>query len=388
VARRDVFAPRHARRVALFVPHFSEYAARLSLAMAREAEVLFMVDARNFADECDATLRERVGARTQLLTFNSVGRRARAGALARALAALVAFRPCAILVQEQIDSLTAWVCRLSRRAWPIVLTVHDPRPHSGMDTEYVHDNTRNRRAIRVYASGFHVHGEFCRGQLAGELPGSRAILATAHGVILVPRPEQTRTPEPGRILMFGRMEAYKGLSVLLDAADMLANRGRDFRLVIAGKGSETWRLRARLAANPRVEWIDAYLTPDAAIAEFQRASIVTAPYVNATQSGVVAAAFGNGRPVIATRSGGLPDAVRAGVNGLLVTPNDPTALADAIEAMLANPELLASTTRGAVIAASSDFDWKPIAQGVLGFMGTVRESAGAKRCGPRFGRLT
>jgi glycosyltransferase involved in cell wall biosynthesis len=156
--------------------------------------------------------------------------------------------------------------------------------------------------------------------------------------------------------------------------------------VIAGKGSETLRLRARIARNPRIEWIDAYLTPDQAITQFQRASIVAAPYVNATQSGVVAAAFGNGRPVVATRSGGLPDAVREGINGLLAQPNDAPSLADALEAMLDNPELLAATTRGARDSASSDFGWTPIAGALLAFMQSVSDGAKSKRGALAVGR--
>jgi glycosyltransferase involved in cell wall biosynthesis len=363
----------------MFVPHFSEYASRLSLAMATAAEMLFVVDARNFTDECDAALRGAVRARTKLVTFDSVGRPARVRALASTLAAVAAFRPETILVQEQIDSLTAWICRLAHRLAPIVLTIHDPLPHTGLDAAYARENARNRRDIRASASGFHVHGDFCREQLAAELRDARPMTTTAHGIILVPRAAQIRAPDPGRILMFGRMEAYKGLSVLLDAADLLSDRGRSFCLVIAGKGSEIIRLRARIAASHQIELIDAYLSPDEAITQFQRASFVTTPYVEATQSGVVAAAFANGRPVVATNSGGLPDAVHAGVNGLLVPPNDAIALADAIDAMLSDSALLASTTAGARSSAVSDFDWAPISAVLLEFMRSIRAGGNPER---------
>jgi glycosyltransferase involved in cell wall biosynthesis len=46
-----------------------------------------------------------------------------------------------------------------------------------------------------------------------------------------------------------------------------------------------------------------------------------------------------GKPVVATRAGGIPETVQDGVTGLLVPPRDPAALAQAIGYLLRHPEL-------------------------------------------------
>jgi len=45
-----------------------------------------------------------------------------------------------------------------------------------------------------------------------------------------------------------------------------------------------------------------------------------------------------GKPVVATRAGGIPEAVQEGITGLLVPPRDPRALADAVRYLLCHPE--------------------------------------------------
>src|SRR2546430_15882266 len=71
--------------------------------------------------------------------------------------------------------------------------------------------------------------------------------------------------------------------------------------------------------------------PDAEIATyFAAADVVLAPYRIEAQSGVALTAFHFARPVIATRVGGLPEIVD-GNNGMLIPPEDPAALALAVD---------------------------------------------------------
>ena len=101
------------------------------------------------------------------MTFESVGRSARIRSLLVVMSRIVLFRPDVVHVQEQIDSLTAWVSRLAGGLFPVLLTVHDPRPHTGNDTDYVIENAENRRIIRAAAHAFHVHGASCRDRTRG-----------------------------------------------------------------------------------------------------------------------------------------------------------------------------------------------------------------------------
>ena len=76
-----------------------------------------------------------------------------------------------------------------------------------------------------------------------------------------------------------------------------------------------------------------------AAALFQESSVVVLPYVEATQSGVVPVAYTFAKPVVATGTGALAEAVEHGVTGILVPPRDPQALADAIVRLLRDKSL-------------------------------------------------
>lgn len=238
------------------------------------------------------------------------------------------------------------------------MTVHDPLPHSGSDSLVARGFARGLDRIRTVASAYHVHGAYCEAALRNRLATAKPILSTAHGIILVPSPVD-RAPAESRCLFFGRMEAYKGLDVLLDAIDLLPEE-HGLTFVLAGRGPELERLRPRLAAYPAIELIDKYLPPVEAVRQFQRARFVVVPYRDATQSGVISAAIGSGKPVIASRVGGLADAVDENRSGLLVPPGDPAALAAAITATM-DDDLRRRLGAGAQAAAAGRFAWEAIA---------------------------
>ena len=355
-------------RIVLFAPHYAEYSMRLARALSQRHEVLLFVERHNRAQECGDRFDGWREGGLRVVEFDSFGRSARIRSCLTILGHLLRFRPTFINVQEEEGIFTSVVTAILRRFAPIVLTAHDPTPHTGADADYAAANVAHQRATRARASAFHVHGDHCRAALTGAVGDTRPILSTQHAVVLEPEPAERRSPAPGRLLMFGRMEAYKGLEILLDAADRLRGRGVAFTLVLAGRGSEIDRLRGRWVGRPDVEVMDHFLTVDQAIEQFQRASLVVLPYLNATQSGVVAAAFANGRPVVAARVGGLADSVRDGDNGLLVAPGDPGGVADAIESVLGDAGLLSRLNEGAARAAATDFAWSRVADALVGFV--------------------
>src|SRR5262249_38673083 len=71
------------------------------------------------------------------------------------------------------------------------------------------------------------------------------------------------------------------------------------------------------------------------------------PSLNEALSNVLLASMAAGVPVVATRVGGTPEAIRDGVNGLLVPPGDAKALADAVCQVLDDPELAERLGRAA-----------------------------------------
>ena len=133
-------------------------------------------------------------------------------------------------------------------------------------------------------------------------------------------------------LFFGFIRRYKGLHVLLDAFRDVLRRVPDARLVVAGEFyADEDALRAQAAPLGDAVRFDADYIPDDRVPLYVcAASAVVQPYVSATQSGVAQIAFHYGRPVITTDVGGLAEIVPDGEAGLVVPPESPDALADAL----------------------------------------------------------
>jgi glycosyltransferase involved in cell wall biosynthesis len=139
-----------------------------------------------------------------------------------------------------------------------------------------------------------------------------------------------------RLLCFGAVRPYKGVEDAV-AAMSLVDGSLSVRLVVAGRfWNGTARLAAlveRLGVGERVELRDGYVPDHEVGLLFEWCDAAILPYRSATQSGVVQLAFAHGRPVIATAVGGLPAAVRDGVDGILCPPGNAGSLARAIEHM-------------------------------------------------------
>jgi glycosyltransferase involved in cell wall biosynthesis len=143
--------------------------------------------------------------------------------------------------------------------------------------------------------------------------------------------ERARQGDPElSLLAFGAVRPYKGFDIAIRALAAVDRRLR-VRLTIAGAfwdgGAELRRLVTELGLQHRVELRDGFVSNHEAALLFSVADAAILPYRSATQSGVVQLAFAYGVPVVATRVGGLPEAVRDGVDGLLCPPEDPDALA-------------------------------------------------------------
>jgi glycosyltransferase involved in cell wall biosynthesis len=154
---------------------------------------------------------------------------------------------------------------------------------------------------------------------------------------------------PYRLLFVGIVRPYKGLDVGLDALRDLRARGIDATLTVAGEFWEPvsrWREEiVRLGLTEAVDIRPGYV-PDALMQElFDTHHLAIAPYRSATQSAIVPVAYAAGRPVVATRVGGLAECVVDGETGVLAPPADPHGFASAIERALRSLEALAAGAR-------------------------------------------
>jgi glycosyltransferase involved in cell wall biosynthesis len=123
----------------------------------------------------------------------------------------------------------------------------------------------------------------------------------------------------------------KGQDVLLRALARLPERaGRPLRVWLAGDGPDEAALRRlaeRLGVGPRLRWLG---RRDDVFALMARARAVVLPSRTEGHPLALLEALALGRPVLAAAVGGVPEVVADGRTGLLVAPEDPSALARAL----------------------------------------------------------
>jgi glycosyltransferase involved in cell wall biosynthesis len=136
-------------------------------------------------------------------------------------------------------------------------------------------------------------------------------------------PERVEPPqEPPHVLYAGRLSEEKGVLELLQATAGLP-------LVVVGDGP----------LRDRVPDAIGFVAPSEVGGYLRRAAVVACPSRREGYGVVARQALAHGRPVVASRVGGLAEAVRDGETGLLVPPRDPAALRAALERLLGDPEL-------------------------------------------------
>ena len=186
-------------------------------------------------------------------------------------------------------------------------------------------------------------------------------------------------PLPGEYIAFlGRLDIYmKGLDVLLEAVHKLSDISVEVK--IAGSGptknkERIERLLEKYHLNERVELLGRI--PDDLKKEFLRNAVFLVMPSRFEGWGIAAIeAAACGKAVIGTNIPGLKDAIINGKTGLLVEPNDPGALAEAMKNLLHDEELRASLGRNGRKWAQN-FTWDKIAEKQEAFYTTVISDAG------------
>jgi D-inositol-3-phosphate glycosyltransferase len=173
------------------------------------------------------------------------------------------------------------------------------------------------------------------------------------------------------ILFFGRIRPYKGLELLLAAFHELIARDENFRLIVAGeskKGSEEYldQVTRLIGAFPpgqilsRIQFI-----PDEDMEIYLKAAdVMVLPYKEIFQSGVLFLGYTYGLPVVATDVGSFREEIVEGQTGFLCKPDDPLALAQAIDTYFASDLYKNLTTRRGDIRDYADrhHSWSAVAE--------------------------
>jgi glycosyltransferase involved in cell wall biosynthesis len=148
-------------------------------------------------------------------------------------------------------------------------------------------------------------------------------------------------PVPFELISVGRLAAVKGYPLLIDAVARLVDQGKDVRLTLVGDGPERSYLEEqsrRLGITSRI--IFAGWKNQAALQKLYRNSDLC--LLSSFAEGVpvvLMEAMAAGVPCVAPRITGIPELIRHGIDGILVTPSDAEELAAAIAGLMDQPEL-------------------------------------------------
>ncbi len=178
------------------------------------------------------------------------------------------------------------------------------------------------------------------------------------------RGEDSERALPPLVLAVGRLREKKGFDTLIEACRRLASRGLDFRCEIVGYGEETARLEQQIrreGLSGRVR-LTGKLPRDGVIERYRRATVFVQPSrigLDGDRDGipnVLLEAMAMELPVVSTRVSGIPEVVQHEQTGLLVDPDRPADLADAIARLFADAPLRARLGRAGRLTVQAHFD--------------------------------
>lgn len=158
---------------------------------------------------------------------------------------------------------------------------------------------------------------------------------------------ERKAPESGmplRLLFLGRIMAYKGLPLFLDAVDRLRAEGVAVTVGVFGEGQ--LGADARRLAAMEAEVVNRWLSEEEIGAVLPQYDALVASHLEASQSGVVAAALGARLPCVVTPVGGLTEQVEDGATGVVAGAVTADALAAAVLRLFFTPGLYQTICRG------------------------------------------
>ncbi|MGZ8605212.1 MAG: glycosyltransferase family 4 protein [Actinomycetota bacterium] len=268
------------------------------------------------------------------------------------------FEPDVVHVHEPLTPSTSMLATFAATA-PVVATFHAFAERSRLMelTAPVLRTVHRRIAASVAVS--EAAAEF----LARAVPGDVEIVPNGVAVdrFARPGPPAAGLPEGRLVLWTHRLDRQKGFPVAVRAFARLAAELDDVHLVVAGDGRDRDAV-GLLSERDRARVVMLGAVPNDDLPPYHAAAdAFVAPATDMESFGIVLVeAMAAGVPLVASDIPGYREVVRDGVDGLLVPPNDPNALAAALKRVLLEPDLAASLSR-AGRARALEFSWDAVA---------------------------
>ena len=225
------------------------------------------------------------------------------------------------------------------------IAVHDPIFHSGQKSVFYYSLLRkivfsrcknfflfSESLVKPFIQKYKIPSEFVHLTSLGVY--DQLNLYASNDLI------KTEKDDNLKILFFGRIQPYKGVSYLLKAYKKIVEKGLNNKveLSILGKGHIESDIIDFL--TPGLHINNSFISTNDLVHALQQADIIICPYTDATQSGVIMTSFALLKPVIATNVGGLGEMIEDGKTGILIKPCDVDAIYDSIMDFYKNRDLL------------------------------------------------
>jgi glycosyltransferase involved in cell wall biosynthesis len=259
---------------------------------------------------------------------------------------------------------------------PTVLTAHDVIPREPRPGQ-LGALSKTYNAVDAVV----VHSEHGKGVLADTLNvNAEKIHVIPHGVFDYltrvkspkPLPAEFAATEKPVVLQFGLMRPYKGIDVMLEA---FTAADPDAELWIVGMPrmeiDSLQQLAKDLGIDDRVRWLPRFVNDDEIAAFFNRADVVSLPYRQIDQSGVLFTALAFGKPLLLTEVGGFTEVAEKYGAALAVPPGDLTELARGLTKILSDEALRSKLTVASASLAEGEFAWSSIAERTLALYDTL-----------------
>ena len=353
-------------KILLVSLYFVEYAVELANALGEKNEVHLVLSKHRVYETIGKQLDERI---TNNVSYSLLSKRSlRPSSILMTLYSifkiLMTFRCDVIHLQECGNPINLLFVLFGFK--PVVATVHDVNVHPGKESSSKKSwQLWALNKIRRYGySKIIVHGEKLKKQfIAHYNRPDKDIFVVPHGCLFSFLSEQDKgiAEEPYTVLIFGRIEEYKGLKYLIEAEHLVSEVFPDFKVIVAGRGDDLETYKSILLSNPHFEVHDRFIPNNEVASFFQRVSVVVLPYIEASQSGIVAMAIAFAKPVIVTNVGSLPEMVEHDVTGIVIPPKNTMALSRAILDLLSDTQKRRYLSQNARQATLTIFSWQHIA---------------------------
>ena len=180
-----------------------------------------------------------------------------------------------------------------------------------------------------------------------------------------PKPNRITTG-PMRIVCVSRFEEVKGHRQLITACHLLQQRGVNFECHLVGDGELRSQIEEQIATYglQQVVILHGACTQEQVVEHLGQATVfvlATVQAANGKREGipnVLKEAMACELPVVASNISGIPELVEHGVSGILVAPNEPAQLADALQQLQLDPQFCRQLGQAARQKILSDYDIK------------------------------